>query len=97
MNRVVPTADPSLPVGAARMTVHLAGGQWIEERVTAARGMPGNPLPRADLESKFRNLASAALPGDQIDRLLSILRNLPTLPNIATLASLAAGTNRDQS
>jgi 2-methylcitrate dehydratase PrpD len=90
MARVVPRADASLGVGAARMTVRLADGSALEERVTAARGMPGNPLTRDELEAKFRRLASVVLPAERVDRLLTALRGVAELPDVAHVAELAA-------
>ena len=91
MARVVPRADASLGVGAARMTVRLADGRALEERITAARGMPGNALTRDELEAKFRGLAGVVLPGERVERLLTALRGLAGLPDVAALAALAAG------
>src|SRR5439155_21367008 len=42
MSRFTPEADISMGIGAAEMTVRLAGGQVVEERVAAARGTAEN-------------------------------------------------------
>ena len=89
MARVTPEADPALGVGAARLTVRLAGGEVLEESVAAARGTAENPLTREELEAKFRRLAAVVLPEDRFARLAERLRRLGDLPDVAELAALA--------
>jgi 2-methylcitrate dehydratase PrpD len=91
MARVTPEPDSSLDVGAARMTVRLADGRVIEERVAAARGTADNPLTREELEAKFRRLAEVVLPADRVTRLTATLRGLGDLADVRDLAALAAG------
>ena len=91
MARVTPEADASLPMGAARMSVRLADGRVLEERVTAARGTPENPLTRDELEAKFRRLAEVVLPAERVTQLVTALRGLTDLPDVAELPALAAG------
>jgi 2-methylcitrate dehydratase PrpD len=90
MARVTPEADASLGLGAARMTVHLADGRVLEQRVAAARGTADNPLSRGELEAKFRRLAEVVLPAERVARLAAMLRGLADLPDVADLAALAA-------
>ena len=90
MARVTPEADASLGVGAARVTVRLADGRVLEERVTAARGMPERPLTREELEAKFSRLGEVVLPAERVARLAAALRGLADLPDVAELATLAA-------
>jgi 2-methylcitrate dehydratase PrpD len=91
MPRVTVEADPGFGIGTAVMTVRLADGRQVEERVTAARGMPERPLTRDELEAKFRGLASVVLPPPRLDALAAALRRLPDLPDVGELARLAAG------
>ncbi|HYB43941.1 MAG TPA: MmgE/PrpD family protein [Candidatus Methylomirabilis sp.] len=91
MARVVPEADSSLGVGAARLTLRLADGRVLDERVSAARGMPERPLTRGEVEDKFRGLAGVVLPPGRVGEILSLLRGLADLPDVARLAALAAG------
>jgi 2-methylcitrate dehydratase PrpD len=86
--RVTPEPDPSMSMGAAMMTVRLADGRVIEERVTAARGTAENPLTREELERKFRDLAEVVLPAERVGRLVMTLRALADLPDVAELAAL---------
>ncbi len=90
MARVRPEADAALDVGAARVTVRLADGRVLDERVSAARGTPANPPTRADVEDKFRRLAAGALPRERVDALLAALRGLRDVPDLAPLGALAA-------
>ena len=91
MARVRPEPDASLGIGAALMTIRLADGRTLEERVTAARGTPENLLTRVEIEAKFRRLAEVILPGERIARLVATLRGLADLPDVSEVASLAAG------
>jgi 2-methylcitrate dehydratase PrpD len=91
MRRVTVEADPAFGIGTAVMTVRLADGREVEERVTAARGMPGRPLTRGELEAKFRGLAGVVLPGARVEALAAALRRLPEVPDIGEIARLAAG------
>jgi 2-methylcitrate dehydratase PrpD len=88
--RVTPEADPSLGVGGAWLTVRLTNGRVLEERVTAARGMPERPLTREELEDKFRGLAEVVLPAERVARLATALRRFSDLPDVAEVAALAA-------
>jgi 2-methylcitrate dehydratase PrpD len=87
--RVTAEADPSLGVGAAVMTLRLADGRVLEERVAAARGTADNPLSPEELEAKFRRLAGVVLPPARVDALAGALRRLPELPDVGELARLA--------
>jgi len=87
--RVRPEADPAMSIGAAVMTVRLADGRVLAERVAAARGTAENPLSAEEFEEKFRRLAAAVLPPERVDRLTLDLRRLPSLPDVAPLVALA--------
>jgi 2-methylcitrate dehydratase PrpD len=88
--RVRPEADAAMSIGAAAMTVRLADGRVLEERVAAARGTADNPLSAEEFEEKFRRLAAAVLPAERVDRLAADLRRFATLPDVAPLVALAA-------
>lgn len=91
MARVTPEADPAMGMAAASMSVRLADGRVLEERVAAARGTPDNPPSGNDLEAKFRRLAAVVLPAERVDALASALRRLLALPDVGDLARLASG------
>jgi 2-methylcitrate dehydratase PrpD len=85
--RIRPVADPALEIPAARMRVTLRDGRVLDEAVPAARGTPGRPVSREEVEEKFRRLAAVVLPGPRIERLLEALRRLPALPEVGALAA----------
>jgi 2-methylcitrate dehydratase PrpD len=92
--RIRPVADPALGIPEARMRVQLRDGRVLEEVVRAARGTPGHPVPRHDVEEKFRRLAGVVLPAAQVGRLLETLRHLPALPDVGALAALTCKGER---
>jgi 2-methylcitrate dehydratase PrpD len=91
MARVTPEGDDSLTIPAAHMTVRLADGRVVEERITAARGTPDNPGTRDDLEQKFRRLAETVLPAPRVAELTAGLRGLAEATDVAALLALASG------
>jgi 2-methylcitrate dehydratase PrpD len=90
MARVTPEADASLSLGAARMTVRMADGRLLEERVAAARGTADNPASHDQVEAKFHRLAEGVLPPERSARLAAMLRELANLSDVADLAAAAA-------
>jgi 2-methylcitrate dehydratase PrpD len=86
--RVRPVADASLAIPEARMRVRLHDGRVLDEVVRAARGTPGRPVSREEVEEKFRRLAAVVLPPARIASLLESLRALAALPDAAALAAL---------
>jgi 2-methylcitrate dehydratase PrpD len=90
MARVTPEGDGSLTIPAAHMTVRLADGRVIEERITAARGTPDNPGTRDDLEAKFRRLAETVLPAPRVAELAAALRGLAEAKDVAGIVALAS-------
>ena len=91
MARVTPEADESLGIESATMTVRLTSGRVLEHRVAAATGTPENPGTRDDVERKFRRLAETVLPPERVRQLVTMLRGLTQLPDVARLAEAAAG------
>ncbi len=63
MSRVVPTADPSLAVGAARMTVRLAGGQSLDEHVYRGPRYARKPPDARRARSKVPEPSRRSPPG----------------------------------
>ena len=55
------------------------------KRVEHAKGQPQNPLTDAELETKFRDCAARALPGDQVDGLLAAVRELEAVADVSAL------------
>ncbi|HTG10256.1 MAG TPA: MmgE/PrpD family protein, partial [Candidatus Eisenbacteria bacterium] len=86
--RIRPVADPTLRIPEARMRVRLRDGRVLDEVVRAARGTPGHPVSRPEVEEKFRRLAGVVLPAAQVGRLLETLGRLPELPDVDGLLAL---------
>src|SRR6266446_834488 len=86
--RIRPVADLALGIPEARMRVRLRDGRVLDEVVRAARGTPGHPVSRPEVEEKFRRLAGVVLPAGQVGRLLETLRHLPALADVGALAAL---------
>jgi hypothetical protein len=71
------------------MTVRLADGQLLSRHVKAARGTAANPLSPAEVEGKFRRLATTVLAAGDVERLVDALRGLPALGAVGVIAALA--------
>ncbi|MDR7554720.1 MAG: MmgE/PrpD family protein [Armatimonadota bacterium] len=97
MERVVVHVDPEIDAqgyNEMRMTVRitLTDGRVLAGRADAARGHPRKPMSRADLEAKFLECAELVMPRAQADALLARLWEIRTVPDVAALAPLLAGT-----
>lgn len=81
--------DPTLPRGAARITLHLTDGTTHTATVTTPRGSLAHPLTDTELEAKFRDNATAGDAADRADALIAAIWSLDTTPT-APLATLLA-------
>ena len=90
MSRVTPEGDDSLTIPAAHMTVRLADGRVIEERITAARGTPDNPGTRDELDAKFSRLAETVLPAPRVAQLAAAMRGLAEVQDVTDVVELAS-------
>ena len=70
------------------LTMTLRNGARHDIRVEHHRGHPRNPMPDAEIEEKFRELAGEQLPKAQCDALLARLWALDTLENMSELFAL---------
>lgn len=87
--RVRLEADGSLAENEAWMTVRLADGRAFTRHVKAARGTAANPLSRDEVEAKFRRLSGAVLAGEDVERLVEVLRGVPALGAVGAIAAFA--------
>ena len=87
--RVKVTIDASVRSDEMFLTVTLKDGSKLEKHVDHALGSKENPLSDHDLETKFRHLAEPSLPHAQIDKLVSTLLALETVPDAAVVPHLA--------
>ena len=79
------TSRECLPGRFSEVTITLADGRRLVKRVEHAKGQPQNPLTDAELETKFRDCAARALPGDQVDGLLAAVRELEAVADVSAL------------
>ncbi len=68
--------DASLPVGAARVSIDLVGGERLSRTVSHARGSLEQPLSDAEIEAKLRRLAHSGTPGRDADRIIEAVWTL---------------------
>jgi 2-methylcitrate dehydratase PrpD len=71
-----------------RVEVHLNDGTLLQETVETARGSERNFATEAEIISKFRRLASNALPPLQIDALVDHVMSIEQLKEASELARL---------
>jgi hypothetical protein len=90
-HRVRAELDPSLPVGAATVTVWTRSGETFEATVEPARGSIEKPLSDAELEAKVHELASWYLPQTDMAQLLDMLWQLQDMATIHPLMGLVSG------
>lgn len=70
-----------------RIKVDLRGGEEILETVWEAKGSPKNPMSRHEIQEKFRNCATQALPGAMVEQIIEKIDGLENLKNISELTS----------
>ncbi len=77
-----------LSVNPAGLTMRLVDGTVYEETVYAAKGAIQDPLAKEELQNKFRDLASMALPQNKVADIAEAIAGLEGLDDIAHLSSL---------
>jgi 2-methylcitrate dehydratase PrpD len=70
------------------VTVTLEDGTEYTSTVDDPKGDHRNPVGQEELEAKFRNLARRELAGEQVERVLTMVQNLPQVHDIAELLML---------
>ncbi len=70
------------------MTLNLADGTVLSERVDHATGSPDNPVTDAQLDEKFLVLAGSVLPKARARRLLDTLWALEQVEDMAAVVAL---------
>jgi len=89
--RVTIRKDDSLPRGVScRMVVEFADGTTATSQVDFPKGSSRNPMTNADLEGKFRHLASPVLGADRAERVVAMVRQLDAVPDVRSLTALLA-------
>jgi 2-methylcitrate dehydratase PrpD len=77
-----------LPVRVSIVEVELNDGTRLSERVEAVRGTPRNPMPRAEVTEKARDLTVPVLGRDTSRRLIEAVMTMETLTDIRSLRRL---------
>jgi 2-methylcitrate dehydratase PrpD len=92
--RYVPdeTLAKLLPVRVAIVDVTLTNGTQLSERVEAVRGTPRNPMSRAEIVDKARDLIGPVLGAARATALIDALLALDTLGDVRTLRPLLQRT-----
>jgi len=72
----------------ARVLIRLKNGGLFEKTVLAAKGSIQNPMTQEEVRQKFRDFASAALPGSKIEAIIETVSGLDSVDNITQLTRL---------
>ena len=86
--RITATIDRSMPEDSAQVTITMKDGRTHTETVPHATGAPENPMTDSQLEAKFRALATQVLPGQRVERLLTMLWDVEKLADVGELLRL---------
>lgn len=84
-----PLVDDTLPIGAARLVVHLQDGSRLEQHVAAASGSLKKPMTDAALEAKFRALTRYGSPEVDAEPLLRDLWRIDEAADVAPILAAA--------
>ncbi len=77
-----------LPVRVAVVEIELLDGSRLAERVTAVRGTPRNPMTRAEVTGKARDLVAPVLGRERATRLIETVYAIEKVADIRALRSL---------
>lgn len=88
-DRVSAEVDPSIRDDEARIIIKLKNGKVFEKHIEHAVGSLARPMSDADLDAKFRGLATGILTSQESARLLDLCWNIESLRDMADLAKAA--------
>jgi 2-methylcitrate dehydratase PrpD len=77
-----------LPVRVTVVEIELSDGSLLSERITAVRGTPRNPMTRAEVMDKARDLTAPVLGRDKSDRLIETVFAIESVTDIRNLRPL---------
>lgn len=84
-----PEVDREFPAKrAARVTIKLKNGATYQDKVDYCKGLPQNPMSRAEFEEKYRGLAMAVADKDRTEEILKVVYALEKQKNVSALISL---------
>ena len=78
----------ALPVRVAIVEIDLADGSRLSERVSAVRGTPRNPMPRAEIIDKARDLITPTLGPETTERLIETVYDIEKVTDIRKFRTL---------
>lgn len=87
----IPRGEPEL---GASVAVTLRDGRTCRTHVRAFRGHPQNPATQADIEAKFRELATGILPPAQVEGVIEAVAHVDESVSVAPLLALLAPQGR---
>jgi len=74
--------------GIKSVVLKLTNGREYCAEVAVARGMPGNPLSKAELDAKYRDCASITLDSNGVRKSIAVLSNLDDVDDIRLLMEI---------
>jgi 2-methylcitrate dehydratase PrpD len=77
-----------LPVRVTIVEIDLVDGTKLSERVSAVRGTPRNPMTRAEVTEKARDLTAPILGRDKAERLIETVYGIEAVTDIRQLRPL---------
>jgi 2-methylcitrate dehydratase PrpD len=77
-----------LPLRVAIVDIQLMDGTILSERVSAVRGTPQNPMSRAEIIEKSRDLTAPILGREKSERLIETIYSIEAITDIRTLLAL---------
>jgi 2-methylcitrate dehydratase PrpD len=83
-----PQIDARRPLRECFIDVTLNDGTQMHEYVKDVRGTTGNPMPRAEVAAKVRDLTAPVLGAAQADRLIATLLAIEDVRNLRELRGL---------
>jgi 2-methylcitrate dehydratase PrpD len=86
--------DEAVAADASRVEVTLKTGEVLISEVKAARGAPGNPATRADLEEKFSRCAQGRMDDDSAAELIDLMFRIDELDDLGRLYMLLGAARR---
>jgi 2-methylcitrate dehydratase PrpD len=87
-SKIAAEDDPAIPVEAAVVTIQLADGSRLQERVEHGRGTPGRPMSDIELDAKIGELAAFGAPFVDVPALITTIRDLEALGDAAHIIKM---------
>jgi 2-methylcitrate dehydratase PrpD len=88
MKRVVHYAEPDIDPqdqtfrAAAKVAIQLENGQVFVKKVEKAKGSPDDPISFEELAQKFRTCAKGVIHGENIERIIQVVKEMEEVPDI---------------